>query len=268
MGSCCAKFCSCCSCCPCCNPQQVDKGIDAPIQDNMSQILHGLGLSKFDETQKIYGYKDERLTSIDEALKNFHTTIPHLQKQIKEAKDKARCPSEHGLSKDEAAAIYIFTKQKNVYNMYHYLQAAMTLNNPSEIRLWFKYLRLLENGLQKLPRIKKKVWKATLHDPEVEKFLNSKKEKFYTTLAFWFLSKQAAETATNENFSDKFTHVCVNVDQAYDIRGYSADETIPCMIFPDSKSVTLQDSAMGATTFYYSYDESMYQKHLLYPYNS
>ena len=57
----------------------------------------------------IDGYEDEPLVSLEEALKPFDGKIDQLSYYIKEAKTKCHYPSEHSLTHDESAAIYIYT---------------------------------------------------------------------------------------------------------------------------------------------------------------
>ena len=60
----------------------------------------------------VYGYRSEKLGSIEKALEPIHTQIDELAYYLKIAKQYCHFPSEHGLTHDESAAVYIGLMQK------------------------------------------------------------------------------------------------------------------------------------------------------------
>jgi hypothetical protein len=82
------------------------------------------GMSKSNPLNLIRGYKNEPLVLLEEALQPFYGKIPHLSKYIKEAKTKCYYLATPILTRDESAAIYIYTMKWDNRCLYHHLQAA------------------------------------------------------------------------------------------------------------------------------------------------
>ncbi|CAF4279296.1 unnamed protein product, partial [Adineta steineri] len=71
---------------------------------------------------------------------------------VEEAKKHCIHPNEHNLTKDESAAIYMYTMEMPhdscVYNI---LNQTLRAEDQSKVRPWFGYLKLLDSAISKLP---------------------------------------------------------------------------------------------------------------------
>ncbi|CAF1470237.1 unnamed protein product [Adineta steineri] len=65
----------------------------------------------FKRLPPVYGYHSEELVSIEKALEPIESQIRELSRYIKIAKQHCHFPSEHGLTKDQSAAVYIYTME-------------------------------------------------------------------------------------------------------------------------------------------------------------
>ncbi|CAF1339476.1 unnamed protein product [Rotaria sp. Silwood1] len=108
----------------------------------------------------IAGYWAYRLVSLDEALKPFLTKINELQRSIKEAKKHCTYPSEHNLTRDESAALLLYTMEADDYSFYRELNQVLRTEDRNEVKPWFGYLKLFDIALNKLPTVKGNVWRA------------------------------------------------------------------------------------------------------------
>ncbi|CAF3839378.1 unnamed protein product [Rotaria sp. Silwood1] len=59
----------------------------------------------------VYGYRSVNFVSIEKVLEPIESHIDQLPYYIKIAKKNCHFPSEHGLTHDESAAIYIYTME-------------------------------------------------------------------------------------------------------------------------------------------------------------
>ncbi|CAF1222604.1 unnamed protein product [Rotaria magnacalcarata] len=84
----------------------------------------------------IYGYRSEQLVSIEKALEPIVPHIDQLLYYIKIAKKHCHFPSEHGLTQDQSAAVYIYTME------------------------WGDTVLYVDTALDKLPTIKEVVWRG------------------------------------------------------------------------------------------------------------
>ena len=112
----------------------------------------------------VYGYRSEKLVSIDKALEPIVPEIDELPYYIKIAKKHCHYPSEHGLSKDQSSAIYIYTMEWGDTTLYRVLNRALRSENRQALKIWFPYLKLFDTALDKLPTIKENVWRGVSLD--------------------------------------------------------------------------------------------------------
>ncbi|CAF0899374.1 unnamed protein product [Adineta steineri] len=120
--------------------------------------------SDIDSTLKrlpaVYGYHSEELVSLEKALESIELQINGLQFYIKTAKKHCHFPLEHGLTRDESAAVYIYTMEWGRTSLYHVLNEALRDANRQNIIIWLSYLKLFDTALDKLPTIKDSVWRG------------------------------------------------------------------------------------------------------------
>ncbi len=120
--------------------------------------------TSFKRLPPVYGYRSEKLVSIEKALESIKPQIDELPYYIKIAKENCHFPSEHGLSKDQSAAIYIYTMEWSNNTLYHVLNEALRSENRQALKIWFPYLKLFDTALEKLPTVKKSVWRGVSLD--------------------------------------------------------------------------------------------------------
>ncbi|CAF1524228.1 unnamed protein product, partial [Adineta steineri] len=63
----------------------------------------------FKKLPPVYGFLNAELVTIEKALQPIESQIANLPRFIKIAKKHCHYPSEHGLTHDESASIYIYT---------------------------------------------------------------------------------------------------------------------------------------------------------------
>jgi hypothetical protein len=90
--------------------------------------------------------------------------IDELKRSIKAAKKYCHFPSEHGLTHDESAAIYLYTMEGGENSFYRVLNEALRSEDRPAIKPWFPYLKLFDTALAKLPTVRKNIWRGVVGD--------------------------------------------------------------------------------------------------------
>ncbi|CAF4863716.1 unnamed protein product, partial [Rotaria sp. Silwood2] len=116
--------------------------------------------ASFKRLPPVYGYRSEKLVSIDKALEPIEPQIDELPYYIKIAKKNCHFPSEHGLSKDQSAAVYIYTMEWGDTTLYRVLNKALRSENRQALTIWFPYLKLFDTALDQLPTVKEILWRG------------------------------------------------------------------------------------------------------------
>lgn len=114
----------------------------------------------FKRLPAVFGYQDERVVSLEKALEPIVSQIDQLPRYIKEAKRRCRYPSEHGLTHDQSAAVFIYSMESGDKSLYRLLNQALRSENREELKVWFHYLNLLDTALDQLPSQKVTVWRG------------------------------------------------------------------------------------------------------------
>jgi hypothetical protein len=193
--------CSCCSCCNCgwydccgyswyccfCGKSKVTPSsapdrykpivssrsesskLESSRKGSESEAMHRfskVNITEKDPRRRMYGFEKEPLVSLEEALKPFDGKIVNLYADIREAKEKCKRSSKHGLTVDESAAIYIYTMKWEPECVYDHLQNALSSGKRYGLKPWFKYLKLLKTALDKLPDVETETWQGTVIDKD------------------------------------------------------------------------------------------------------
>ncbi|CAF1261511.1 unnamed protein product [Rotaria sordida] len=116
--------------------------------------------SSFKRLPPLYGYRSEKLVPIEKALEPIEPQIDELPYYIKIAKRNCHYPSEHELTLDQAAAVYIYTMEWGDTTLYRVLNRALRSENRQEVKVWFPYLKLFDTALDKLTTVKEAVWRG------------------------------------------------------------------------------------------------------------
>ncbi|CAF3168779.1 unnamed protein product [Rotaria sp. Silwood2] len=114
----------------------------------------------FKRLPPVYGYRSEKLLPIEKALEPIEPQIDELPYYIKIAKRNCHFPSEHGLSRDQSAAVYIYTMEWGDTTLYRVLNKALRSENRQALKIWFPYLKLFDTALNKLPTVKEVIWRG------------------------------------------------------------------------------------------------------------
>ncbi|CAF3681997.1 unnamed protein product [Rotaria sp. Silwood1] len=120
--------------------------------------------ASFQKLPPVYGYRSEKLVPIEKALEPIESQIDELPYYIKIAQRHCHFPSEHGLTRDQSAAIYIYTMEWGDTTLYRVLNKALRSENRQALKIWFPYLKLFDTALDKLPTVKEAVWRGVSLD--------------------------------------------------------------------------------------------------------
>jgi hypothetical protein len=118
----------------------------------------------FKRLPPVYGYRSQKILSIEEALQPIESQIDELPYYIKIAKKNCLYPSDHGLSRDQSAAIYIYTMEWGEQTLYRVLNQALRSEDRQALKIWFPYLKLFDTALEKLPTVKDVLWRGVSVD--------------------------------------------------------------------------------------------------------
>ena len=118
----------------------------------------------FKRLPPVYGYRTEKIVSLEKALEPIESHIDELPRFIKTAKRHCHFPSEHDLSKDQSAAVYIYTMEWGDTTLYRVLNNALRSENRQALKIWFPYLKLFDTALDKLPTVKGNLWRGVSLD--------------------------------------------------------------------------------------------------------
>jgi hypothetical protein len=109
-------------------------------------------------------YWSVELVSLEEALKPVEESINELDRSVNTAKKHCNFPSEHGLTLDESAALYLYTMESDKNSFYKVLNEALRSDNRPAIKPWFPFLKLFDIALSKLPTVKENIWRGVSGD--------------------------------------------------------------------------------------------------------
>ncbi|CAF1213113.1 unnamed protein product [Adineta steineri] len=194
-----------------------------------------IGISTTNPLLLIKGYKNKPLLPLEEALKPFNGKIPQLDEQIKEAKSKCHYPSEHNLTHDESAAIYLYSMGGNENSIYNRLQKSWASNSRTQMKPWFKYLKLLKTGLNKLSNVEVEAWQGTFYDKNLEKTLTSNSLKLYTCMSPCSPSVQQVKNDIHGQANSKKILVGYRSVNGKDVTNYTVNNQKEIMIWPGIK---------------------------------
>ncbi|CAF1327488.1 unnamed protein product, partial [Rotaria sordida] len=183
----------------------------------------------------IDGYLHEPVVSLEEALQPFDGQIDQLSYHIKEAKAKCHYPSEHNLTHDESAAIYIYTMKWDNKCVYDRLQEAWKSEDRSKVKPWFKYLRLFKSAFDKLPDAKKEVWQGTLFDERLIEKLSSKSSTIYSSMGSCLPSSNEVKDYLEKHDSTKIILIGYESVHGKSIVGNTANPWNEHILFPGAK---------------------------------
>ncbi|CAF1129906.1 unnamed protein product [Adineta steineri] len=108
-----------------------------------------------------FGYLTWKLLSLEEAMNELQLFLKETNRFVEKAKKHCTHPNDHNLTKDESAAIYIYTMEMSGDScVYRILNQTLRLEDRTKVRPWFGYLKLLDSATSKLPKFKGTVWRG------------------------------------------------------------------------------------------------------------
>jgi hypothetical protein len=114
----------------------------------------------FKRLPPVYGYRSENVVSLEKALESVESQIHELPHYIKTAKKYCHFPSEHGLSRNQSAAVFIYTMEWGDQSLYNVLNKALRSEDRRALTIWFPYLKLFDTALDMLPTLKEILWRG------------------------------------------------------------------------------------------------------------
>ncbi|CAF2942565.1 unnamed protein product [Rotaria sp. Silwood2] len=175
----------------------------------------------FKRLPPVYGYRSEKPVPIEKALEPIEPQIDELPYYIKIAKRNCHFPSEHGLTRDQSAAVYIYTMEWGDTTLYRVLNNALRSENRQALKIWFPYLKLFDTALDKLPTVKEAVWRGVSLD--IDK--NFTKNQIVT---WWSVNSCSSSVNVIKNFLGKNKNSTLFLIEAVNgkkISGYTEYET-------------------------------------------
>jgi hypothetical protein len=174
----------------------------------------------FKRLPAVYGYHSEKLVPLEIALEPIESDIPELSRYIKVAKRHCHFPSEHGLTKDQSAAVYIYTMEWDETSLYRVLNNALRSENRQDLKIWFAYLKLFDTALDLLPTVKGALWRGVSID--ISK--NFTKNQLVT---WWSVNSCSASVDVIKNFlgnNKNATLFLIEAMNGKNVSGYTAYE--------------------------------------------
>ena len=163
----------------------------------------------------VYGYLTHPLLPLRRALEPVSSKIDQLDRFCRIAINECHYPSEHGLTRDESAAIFLYTMEWDDDCFYRVINRALRAEDRSSIQPWFAYLKLFDTAIQKLPTVQKNVWRGVPDD--ISK--NFKKDEEFT---WWTISSCSTMVGVIKDFlSPDSTLFLIEAVNGKDIRGYT-----------------------------------------------
>jgi hypothetical protein len=175
----------------------------------------------------IGAYWQHTLLPLDEALQPVMSCFDQLDRSIHEAKNQCCYPSKHNLTREDSAAVFLYTMDGGDNSFYKVLNEALRSENRRALRSWFGFLKLFDTALAKLPTVQKCVWRGVNGNI-------SQQLKKGETVTWWNVSSCSVSLEVVQDFlgSDKnATLFMIEAKKAKDISGYTS--------FPDEKEVLL-----------------------------
>ncbi|CAF0744039.1 unnamed protein product [Adineta steineri] len=163
----------------------------------------------------VYGYLADQLLPLKEAIKPILSQIDQLEDFSTLARNKCHFPSEHGLTRDESAAIYLYTMEWGGNSFYQVINRALRAEDRSSLEPWFAYLKLFDSAVQKLPTLRKNLWRGV---PEDITRLFKKGDEFI----WWTISSCSTSLSTIQHFlGSKSTVFLIEAINGKDISKYT-----------------------------------------------
>lgn len=181
----------------------------------------------------IVGYQSYPLVSLNEALKPFLLKIDKAYKHC-------RYPSKHGLTRDEAAALLLYTMETGEHSFYRILNQVLCDTNRESAVPWFPFLRLFDSVLHKLPTVRGRVWRVASCD--LSKFYQKNE-----TVTWWGVSSCSSSIGVVQEFLGgvaSSTVFMIEVVSGKNVAGYTMFPNEEEVILPMGTCLRVRDNAL------------------------
>jgi hypothetical protein len=114
----------------------------------------------------ITGYQIGPVLSLEQATTPLSTLMPNLHLFVKDARKYCSKNGKHGLTREESAAIYLYTMETNEGedSFYSILNKMLRNEDRKQLKPFFPYLRLYASGVTKLPPLRTNAWRGVNKD--------------------------------------------------------------------------------------------------------
>jgi hypothetical protein len=176
----------------------------------------------------INDYSSHPLVSLEQALEPILPLIDRLSSYIESAKACCYFPSKHGLTRDESAAIYLYTMEGEGGDNCFYRVLNQTLRGANQhgVKPWFAYLKLFNTALGKLPPLKGGIWRGVPGDM-------TKSFKKDQVLTWWSVNSCSSSVDVVKKFLSTYsTLFLIEAVNGKDVSAYTS--------YPDENEVLLR----------------------------
>ncbi|CAF0743738.1 unnamed protein product [Adineta steineri] len=169
----------------------------------------------------IRGYEKMPLVSLEEAVTPLISILPEIQDYAYVAKQRCESVPPDGLTQDESASIMLYSMEWKPHDecLYFALNATLRTEDRRKLERWFSYLKLILTALEKLPSIRRHVFRGVNLDLS-NQYTEGK------TFVWWGFSSCTTSIGVleNEQFLDKTgqrTLFTIECDSGKDISRHS-----------------------------------------------
>lgn len=152
---------------------------------------------------------------LEDALRPLMDKINRLSYYIKVAKANCCYPSEHGLTRDESAAVFLYTMEWGNQSVYRMVNEALRTKELNIIKPWFQYVKLFITAILKLPAYTGNAWRGENHS------ITQRFQKNHKCIWWTITSCSLTLDIMDEFIGDQGTFLAIEVKNARSIIGYS-----------------------------------------------
>ncbi|CAF3335901.1 unnamed protein product [Rotaria sp. Silwood1] len=190
----------------------------------------------------VHGYHTHPLLSLRQALSPILSQIDQLDQFIKIAKTTCHFLSEHGLTHEESASIYLYTMEWCEQSFYRVLNRLLRETNRSVLVPWHGYLKLFNTALVKITGVQMNLWRGINHD-----VINNYKENDMFT--WWcFSSCSSAVKVVKQFLGPVSTLFMIEAKNGKDISAFSSLSGEKEVILPLGTRLLVVSDALDHTS--------------------
>jgi hypothetical protein len=187
--------------------------------------------TEFELVQKplgpIAGYWGYPLLPLDQALASVSSQINQLDRSVRDARRFCQYPSKQNLTRDESAAVFLYTMEADENSFYRVLNKVLRDEDRSKSKQWFYYLKLFDTAIEKLPTKKGNLWRGVSGD--LSKYYHENDVFFWWSITSCSVSANEAEKFLDQNKDS--TLFMIEAINGKDISGYT--------VYPNEKEIVL-----------------------------